>query len=97
MNRVLVAIVLCVCPALALAQHDPTAKTVEKRAAMRKLAPLLGVWTGESPIDPEPCDAFVEVWAFEPGGCAPFAYGGCEGNDNNFPTLEDCERACLGR
>lgn len=51
MNRVLVAIALCLCPAFALAQHDPTAKTAEKRAAMKKLAPLLGEWTGSGWIE----------------------------------------------
>jgi hypothetical protein len=26
--------------------------------------------------------------------CAPFEYGGCRGNQNNFLTVEDCLRAC---
>ena len=26
--------------------------------------------------------------------CMPFYYGGCEGNDNRFDTIEDCQRSC---
>jgi hypothetical protein len=30
------------------------------------------------------------------GNCEPFAYGGCQGNENNFETQEDCEYTCTG-
>ena len=26
--------------------------------------------------------------------CMPFYYGGCEGNANNFDSLEDCQKSC---
>jgi hypothetical protein len=39
--------------------------------------------------------AFPRYW-HNPGAgrCELFSYGGCGGNDNNFNTLADCERAC---
>ena len=30
------------------------------------------------------------------GNCEPFVYGGCQGNENNFETREDCEHTCTG-
>uniref|UniRef100_A0A0K8RF10 Putative salivary kunitz domain protein n=1 Tax=Ixodes ricinus TaxID=34613 RepID=A0A0K8RF10_IXORI len=26
--------------------------------------------------------------------CNPFYYGGCDGNGNNFETMEKCEKRC---
>ena len=50
------------------------------------------------PIDPGPCDAAFERWAWdaEAGRCVPFVFGGCEGNANRFWTLGDCQAACAG-
>jgi len=31
------------------------------------------------------------------GQCVPKVYGGCEGNDNRFFTLEECLSVCEGR
>ena len=28
------------------------------------------------------------------GVCEVFMYGGCEGNENNFATLEECNNLC---
>ena len=27
--------------------------------------------------------------------CQQFIYGGCQGNSNNFKTIEECEAACM--
>lgn len=50
------------------------------------------------PADSGPCEAAIERWHFDAatGICQPFIYGGCEGNENNFETLEDCSAACAG-
>ena len=29
--------------------------------------------------------------------CELFQYGGCFGNENNFHSLHDCEKACSGK
>ncbi|XP_073968316.1 kunitz-type serine protease inhibitor Bt-KTI-like isoform X2 [Bombus fervidus] len=29
------------------------------------------------------------------GQCVYFVYGGCEGNANNFETMQDCQQSCL--
>uniref|UniRef100_A0A7N8XEY5 Amyloid-beta A4 protein n=1 Tax=Mastacembelus armatus TaxID=205130 RepID=A0A7N8XEY5_9TELE len=43
-----------------------------------------------------PCHAMLERWYFVPekGGCAPFLFGGCGGNRNNFETEEYCLAVC---
>lgn len=48
------------------------------------------------PPDVGPCDGVCPRYFFniETGQCQPFDYGCCDGNANNFLTLEDCESAC---
>ncbi len=48
------------------------------------------------PIEVGPCDAAIPRWAFDGTRCVEFVYGGCDGNENNFATRDDCERACGG-
>ncbi|WP_437576129.1 BPTI/Kunitz domain-containing protein [Sorangium sp. So ce887] len=48
------------------------------------------------PQETGPCDgAFPSYW-HDPstGVCVPFTYGGCEGNENRFESLEACQEAC---
>uniref|UniRef100_A0ABM5G4L6 Actinia tenebrosa protease inhibitors-like n=1 Tax=Pogona vitticeps TaxID=103695 RepID=A0ABM5G4L6_9SAUR len=49
------------------------------------------------PPDAGPCLALFRRWYFNPwvGRCLTFIYGGCQGNENNFETLQGCERRCL--
>ncbi|XP_034550156.1 amyloid-beta A4 protein-like isoform X2 [Notolabrus celidotus] len=43
-----------------------------------------------------PCHAMLERWYFMPkkGRCAPFLFGGCGGNRNNFDSEEYCMAVC---
>lgn len=48
------------------------------------------------PVDPGPCDGVCPRFFYNTGTgqCESFTYGCCEGNANNFLTLEECEVAC---
>lgn len=50
-------------------------------------------------LDPGPCEAAIPRWNFNPKTrrCERFVYGGCFGNENNFETLEECEKTCEGK
>ncbi|XP_051762850.1 tissue factor pathway inhibitor a isoform X1 [Ctenopharyngodon idella] len=47
--------------------------------------------------DEGPCKAIRDRFYFDidTGRCEPFEYGGCQGNANNFETLQECEEMCL--
>ncbi|XP_026877761.2 tissue factor pathway inhibitor a isoform X1 [Electrophorus electricus] len=49
--------------------------------------------------DEGPCKAVKERFYFntDTGYCENFEYGGCQGNANNFETLEACEEMCVVR
>jgi hypothetical protein len=49
-------------------------------------------------VAPGPCLAYAPSYWFDAssGVCIPFVYGGCDGNDNRFATLEECYGACGG-
>jgi hypothetical protein len=44
------------------------------------------------------CEAAMPRWYHdaETGLCRPFIYGGCDGNANNYESLEACQMACAG-
>ncbi len=50
----------------------------------------------DQPIAAGPCEAAFPRYGYDNavGYCIPFIYGGCEGNDNNFESLEECDAAC---
>lgn len=46
--------------------------------------------------DAGPCDNYVlrHYYDQSTGRCEYFYYGGCEGNENNFASSEECEKRC---
>ncbi|XP_021914576.1 papilin isoform X2 [Zootermopsis nevadensis] len=42
------------------------------------------------------CHNYTERWYYDSYHvrCTPFYYGGCDGNQNNFLTRQDCQRRC---
>ena len=44
------------------------------------------------------CNETYKRWTYFPhiGMCRLFGYSGCGGNDNNFVTLSECEKNCVG-
>ncbi|KIH67363.1 Kunitz/Bovine pancreatic trypsin inhibitor domain protein, partial [Ancylostoma duodenale] len=49
------------------------------------------------PLDSGPCYGRHQRYGFDPniGRCVKFTYGGCQGNENNFETKEECQMTCL--
>jgi hypothetical protein len=48
------------------------------------------------PITTGPCRASIPAFGYNvtTGRCERFIYGGCEGNNNNFCTRDECENVC---
>uniref|UniRef100_R4G2X8 KP-Hem-8 n=1 Tax=Hemiaspis signata TaxID=355698 RepID=R4G2X8_9SAUR len=50
----------------------------------------------ELPADSGSCKGDFLAFYYNPDKhqCLEFSYGGCDGNDNNFKTIEECKRTC---
>lgn len=48
------------------------------------------------PLKTGRCRAGIPRFGFssEENKCVQFIYGGCDANENNFPTLEECQTQC---
>ncbi|XP_050930573.1 tissue factor pathway inhibitor [Lates calcarifer] len=51
------------------------------------------------PLEEGSCGRYTLRWYFnsQAQACRPFIYSGCEGNENRFVLLEECEEVCLGK
>ena len=51
------------------------------------------------PKDIGPCRSAIPRFFYntESGACEAFLYGGCDGNTNNFKTIEECAGHCGGQ
>ncbi|KHJ44677.1 Kunitz/Bovine pancreatic trypsin inhibitor domain protein [Trichuris suis] len=51
----------------------------------------------KQPMDPGPCEAASDRWYYNEAtdDCEMFTYGGCQGNENNFATEEQCRAKCV--
>ena len=51
-----------------------------------------------APRDSGPCRAAFPVFYYnaDTASCLPFLYGGCQGNGNRFPTVDECMASCSG-
>ncbi|XP_062816999.1 tissue factor pathway inhibitor isoform X2 [Anolis carolinensis] len=51
------------------------------------------------PVDVGPCNASFPRFYYDAKtkSCKPFNFGGCNGNSNNFGTIEDCILECKNR
>ncbi|XP_012946540.1 papilin [Aplysia californica] len=52
----------------------------------------------DMPQDTGPCRAYLQRYFYDPRerACNPFTFGGCGGNENNFMSLEECQKECMG-
>uniref|UniRef100_A0A194AR93 Kunitz-type protease inhibitor 1d n=3 Tax=Micrurus TaxID=8634 RepID=A0A194AR93_9SAUR len=51
------------------------------------------------PPDRRICRRILREFYFKPdiNTCSQFNYGGCEGNQNHFKTMRECNRVCHGK
>ncbi|XP_048837659.1 kunitz-type protease inhibitor 2 isoform X2 [Brienomyrus brachyistius] len=52
-----------------------------------------------APFESGPCRAAFRKYYFDPsaGRCVLFIYGGCQGNNNRYNTVEECMTRCTGQ
>ncbi|KAK9405045.1 kunitz/BPTI-like toxin [Crotalus adamanteus] len=71
---------------------------------------LLSLWAELTPVSSQgrpqlcylppvrgPCRATIPLFYYvsASNGCKRFIYGGCQGNANNFQTMDECRYTCV--
>lgn len=48
------------------------------------------------PLEAGPCTEHTNKWFYDSsdGFCKEFQYGGCDGNQNQYESREECEHKC---
>ena len=86
---------------------DPCNECTDKQTCRLKTAPCLippcpvfaeCLEVCSLPPDVGPCEALIPRFFHNTTSmkCERFIYGGCDGNENNFETLKECENKCGG-
>ncbi|RZC32935.1 spondin-1, partial [Asbolus verrucosus] len=77
--------------------HQKMKETVEcfQKSCSEETYPENG-YVCSLPKDVGACKSNIDRWYFDniKGNCEIFSYSGCDGNSNNFKTLEQCQKVC---
>ena len=78
----------CFCPNGTVEKGDTCVAPKDCDSEVCSLSPEVG-----------PCRAAFRRYFYNSTSdqCEQFIYGGCQGNDNNFETVEECEAKCRGQ
>ncbi|XP_028618722.1 tissue factor pathway inhibitor isoform X2 [Grammomys surdaster] len=87
-----VCLLLGVVPELLHAQSEEADDTDSELRPMKPLHTFCAMRAEDGP-----CKAMIRSYFFNmyTHQCEEFIYGGCEGNENRFDTLEECKETCI--
>lgn len=88
--------VLCCFLSVVVARNEGTTR-VFLQNLLTKLATVPHTDVCSQPLIIGTCRARIPLYYFDSktNSCEKFEYGGCDGNDNQFATLDECKKACM--